>query len=339
MGERQPGPLCVSVVGRNYVDGGTSSITRSATPGPSTSVAGLSMEDKLREVIQRAAPLLPGETGQQLLAMISPESIMIMSGTLLAWAGSHMFGVGEIVDLILLVLGFAVLGMSIITGASELAEFVRCTMNAQSSSDLDRAARHLARAVAILGISTISTLLMAKNVHSVMNRKPPTEAYLLKRGLLEVDPPPPRGVKPGIERPWIMPRRSLGSTDWYGNIKVVRTQTFEQQRITLHHEWVHSVLSPRVAPLRQLRASLKASGYHRSALLRYLEEAMAEAWGRGKVQGIVEGIKALSFPIGPDSYVTISQLASEGAAIGSIDLLGAMYTVYVVDAPYTEPQE
>jgi hypothetical protein len=39
-------------------------------------------------------------------------------------------------------------------------------------------------AVAILGISTISTLLMAKNIHSVANRKPPT----FKRGLLDVDP-------------------------------------------------------------------------------------------------------------------------------------------------------
>jgi len=34
--------------------------------------------------------------------MVRPETIAIVSGTLIVWAGSHIFGVGEIVDTILL---------------------------------------------------------------------------------------------------------------------------------------------------------------------------------------------------------------------------------------------
>jgi len=51
--------------------------------------------------------------------MLRPESIAIIAGTLIAWAGSHCFGIGEIVDVILLGVGFAVLGLSVVDGASE----------------------------------------------------------------------------------------------------------------------------------------------------------------------------------------------------------------------------
>jgi hypothetical protein len=338
VGERIPGPMCVTSVGQSFVDLDTSVRTRSNVPGP-TSVVTLSLDAKLREVLIRAAARLPGEAGDQLLALVSPESIMIMAGTLLAWAGSHLFGVGEIVDAILLAVGFITLGASVITGGKELALFASCTVSAQSGAELEAAAEHLATAVATLGIATIMTVLMVKNAHGVATRRPPpaNKSYLLKRGLLEVDTPPPAGARPTIQRPKSLPSGALGETDWYGSIKVVRSQTFDEQRITLYHEWIHSVLSPRVAPLRQLRASLKASAYHRSALLRYLEEAMAEAYGQAKVSGFIAGLKQVSFPVG-SGYVTLSQLASEGVAIGTIDVMSGLFTVYFVEGELEAPR-
>jgi hypothetical protein len=47
----------------------------------------------------------------------------------------------------------------------------------------------------------------------------------------------------------------------------------EDETIT---EWAHRFFSPRTGLFRQFRAELNMAGYTRSALLRYLEEALAE---------------------------------------------------------------
>lgn len=73
-------------------------------------VALMRNEEKLAEAIRRSLPLLPAEARNQLLALLEPSSIAIISATLLIWAGSHFFGVGEIVDVLLLGVGFSLLG-------------------------------------------------------------------------------------------------------------------------------------------------------------------------------------------------------------------------------------
>jgi hypothetical protein len=117
---------------------------------------------------------------------------------------------------------------------------------------------------------------------------------------------------------------------------VTRNQVLREQRLTLYHEWVHRVLSPKFAPLRQLRAQLRARAYWRSALLRYLEEAMAESYARLRVAGPRGLLAGISFPL-DGGYVTISQLSGEGIAIGSIAVGGAQFTVSVVIKPWRKP--
>jgi hypothetical protein len=56
----------------------------------------------------------------QVEAMLSPTSLAIIGATLVAWAGSHCLGIGGIVDIILLVVGFSMLGVSVLEGAQEL---------------------------------------------------------------------------------------------------------------------------------------------------------------------------------------------------------------------------
>jgi hypothetical protein len=70
-----------------------------------------------------------------------------------------------------------------------------------------------------------------------------------------------------------------------------------------------------LGPLGQLRARLCASGYWRSTLLRYLEEAMAESYRQLRAYGFGNIVKGVSFPIS-GGYVTLSQLGAEGMAIG-----------------------
>lgn len=77
---------------------------------------------------------------------------------------------------------------------------------------------------------------------------------------------------------------------------------------TVRHETVHSFLSPRNGPFRDLRASLKAWGYENSHLLRYTEEAAAETFATGSLR------TGLAFPLQAGYDIVKTQLALEGAA-------------------------
>lgn len=214
--------------------------------------------------------------------------------------------------------------------------FARLTVNGTSEQDLDEAARRFAHAVVVGGVDVITAILLHKSMKEVRARPSWRPS---NPGLIDAGPPPAaRGpfFKPRISRPIRLPNGSLGQTDWYGNIWVTRDQVLGEQRVTLYHELVHSWLSPKFRLFRHLRASVRASAYVRSALLRYLEEALAEGFGQLKVNGFAAATKAITFPLGKNGingYVTISQLAAEGHAIGSIILGGYMFRVFITLRP------
>jgi hypothetical protein len=296
-------------------------------------VLSMSTQDKIGEAMRRSIPLLPAEAQEQVKALLTPEALAIVAGTLIVWAASHFFGVGEIVDIILLVGGVFFIGLGVFSGAEELYKFATTAINATTENDLDRAAQHFARAVNILGITVISAILLKKSANSVIARGRPQI-----RPMPHVGTPPPAGVRPTITRPFKIfqgGKEILGDCDFWGNIRVSRNQSLTSQYETLYHEWVHSVLSPRFGPFRQIRAQLKASAYHRSALLRAIEEAMAESYAQLRVHGLQNILIGISFPL-KGGYVTISQIASEGTAIGNIMLGGMRFTVYLKEGIWME---
>ncbi|WPH12103.1 hypothetical protein [Variovorax paradoxus] len=283
----------------------------------------MAVMDRVGEAMRRALPLLPSEARSTVMAMLQPQALAIIAGTLVVWAGSHFFGVGEIVDIILLVVGFAALGMSVFSGASELTDFVEKAVNGRSDADLDQAAEHFAKAISLLGISAIQALLMRGAARTVIERGIPKVEPLPNVGT-----PPPAGNALRLSRPETLPGGSLGSTGVFGEISVARNQSLTEQRLTLFHELVHRYFSPRMGPLRQLRAQMSWSAYSRSALLRYLEEALAEGYGQLKVHGLAQALGAYRFPI-QNGYVTVSQLAVEGMYIGRILIGGSSFWVGV----------
>ena len=101
-----------------------------------------------------------------------------------------------------------------------------------------------------------------------------------------------------------------------------------EQRLTLYHEWVHRILSPRFGPFRRFHAQLSGSAYERSALLRYLEEAMAESFAQLKVHGVGKLITGIRFPV-VNGYISVTQAAAEGVATGNIFVSGTMFRVYL----------
>lgn len=128
-------------------------------------------------------------------------------------------------------------------------------------------------------------------------------------------------------------RGKFGETDPFGRIRIPRYHPrtagplpLETRRTALYHELVHRYLSPRTGPLRNLRAEIRVTAYKRMAFLRYLEEALAQGYAMLRVQGLDKGLAAYRFPI-ENGYVTVSQLLSESAMVGTIMLGGARFYV------------
>ncbi|WP_218080577.1 hypothetical protein [Anthocerotibacter panamensis] len=69
------------------------------------------------------------------------------------WAVSHALGIGEVIDLVLL--GVGILGTEVVTIAQDLVGFVNRALQAQTEADLEKAAEHLARAVAVVGVDVV----------------------------------------------------------------------------------------------------------------------------------------------------------------------------------------
>jgi hypothetical protein len=291
----------------------------------------MSATDKVAEALRRALPLVPASARSAVETLLRPETLGLIAGTLVLWAGSHFVGVGEIVDVILLGVGFVALGFAVFEGADELYAFATGAVNAHDDDDLDKAGRHFAQAVVLLGISTIQALLLRGQGRAVYRRGPPQVYPRVNPGN-----PPPAGNQLRLTRPPRLPGGSLGSTDAYGAISIARNQSLSEQRITLLHELVHRFFSPRTGPLRQLRAELNLSAYSRSALLRYLEEALAEGYAQLRMHGLDRALAAYRFPLA-GGYVTVSQLAGEGQAIGTIVLGATLLQVSISTGPL--PQE
>jgi hypothetical protein len=289
----------------------------------STEIARMSPADKIGEAMRRSLPHLPAEARTIVESMLKPETLAIIAGTLVVWAGSHFFGVGEIVDVLLLGVGIIALGFAVFEGSSAFYDFATGAINARTEADLEQAGRHFARAATLLGISTLQALLLRGQGRAVIARGRPQIYPRMNVGV-----PPPAGNPLRLSRPARLPGGNLGTTNAYGTIRVARNQSLTEQRLTLFHELVHRYFSPRTGPLRQIRAELRMSAYSRSALLRYLEEALAEGYGQLRVHGLARALGAYRFPL-QSGYVTVAELASEGLAIGTITLGGVLFNVSV----------
>lgn len=287
---------------------------------PSPSVAAMSTSDKLGEVLRRSLPLLRPEARAEIEKLIEPGTLALMAATVAVWAGAHFFAVGEVVDVILLIVGVALLGAAALDGARELVAF-GTTVNARTTADFDRAAHHLARAITIIGITTVMAVLLRKSAKAVKGRAPKAD----KPGLIELEAPPPKG-KVKIVSDASLPA-GYGETTAYGDIVVSSRGSATEQALVVYHELVHSFLSPKLTPLRHFRARLAMSAYQRSAIMRYLEEALAETYAQLRVHGITAMPTGIKFPVATGEmqiiYVSGAQLAAEGAAIGTI-VLGTM---------------
>jgi hypothetical protein len=118
----------------------------SATPWKMT------LRQRFIEVLKLTPNHMAPELAAQFRAMLTPSTMAMIAITFTALAVSQAFGVGEVVDLILLVVGTIFVGMAMFTAAKDIVECAKTTVQARTPADLDRAAAYLAQAVAILGV-------------------------------------------------------------------------------------------------------------------------------------------------------------------------------------------
>lgn len=286
-------------------------------------ISRMSDSDKIGEAINRSLPYIPPDARAIVGSFLQPQTLTIIAGTLVVWVGSHIIGIGEVVDIVLLGVGVVSLGFVVFEGAAALYDCAVDALSARYDPDFEKAGRHFARAVSLLGVSTIQAILLKGQGRAVMARGRP-QIYPRPN----VGPTPPAGNQLRVSRPGNIAGGSLGETTAYGLIRVSRKQSLSEQKLTLFHELVHRHFSPRIRPFRKLRAELNMSAYSRSALLRYLEETLAEGYGQLRVYGVASAFGAIKFPL-QGGYVTVSQLTSEGIAIGTITLGGTLFRVSI----------
>jgi peptidoglycan hydrolase-like protein with peptidoglycan-binding domain len=117
------------------------------------------LEDKFAEALRRTLHKLPGSIRHEFAALLSPTNLATMTITLVIWAGSHAFGVGEFIDAILLVGGVFYLGRSVFEVAEDLGDFLFVTSTAEDEDDLDEGASFLAKAIVVIGVAAYFALL------------------------------------------------------------------------------------------------------------------------------------------------------------------------------------
>lgn len=327
---------------------GTSSAQTSPSGQPPKAVSSMSNAEKIGEAIRRAIPLLPADVREEVEALLTPQALSIMAGVLVLWVVSHFFGVGEVADVILIVVGVVALGGVAVQAAEELYNFGSTAINAKNEQDLDRAAKHFSEAVSLIGIQAVMAILLKKSPR-VLNKTFRNKPFVFEQGINPYRYPAfankfPAPTTPGkvFYRPKVQGSKLLpegaGSTSAYGDILYSSRGGADVQKITRVHERVHQLLTPRLQFLREIRVMMKVNGYQRSFLLRYLEEALAETAGQVSVNGFRSAVQGITFPV-RNGYVTIAEMRTEaiGVLLGPINVGGMTYRVfYSPNAPSRE---
>lgn len=139
---------------------GSATAPPSAGSPPPASLANMSLKDKVQSVFLKAAALLPSKVGEDLKALVSPASLAAMALAISALAVAQLFGVGEVADVGLAALAWYYGGKAALQGLYELGRSAIQIYKAQSPSDLDKAAQALADAVNLMGVATLTLILV-----------------------------------------------------------------------------------------------------------------------------------------------------------------------------------
>lgn len=281
-----------------------------------------SNSQRVTEALTRSKKFMPANLSHQVDALLTPEALGILVATLVIWAGAHFFGVGEIVDVGLLLVGAAFVGWSITEVAENLLTFGTKTIIARRDEDIDLAASAFAAAAVTAGMTAVMALLLRRSATQLQASRGTSVSQVIRPrspGLEQVEADSQAGRfwrRSSVTGDASLPAGE-GITNDFGDVTYSTAGTATDVQQARVHELVHSFLSPRLRLFRTFRVRLAMSGYERSAILKFLEEALAESVARLAAHNVIGLIKIIRFPIA-EGYVTLQELVSEGAEIGTI---------------------
>jgi hypothetical protein len=142
------------------------------------SVEKMTSSQKLCLSFVMALGKVPEAMTGEVLALLTPENLTAMSALTSVWMGSQgVPGVGQAVDAALLTLGVVLMTVQTADLSNALWEYARQSHGAQRQEDLEAAADHLARAIALVGVDVV-TLVLTKKVAGRGKQSPPAEPPL-----------------------------------------------------------------------------------------------------------------------------------------------------------------
>jgi hypothetical protein len=290
--------------------------------GGDSKLAAMSGAQKLNEAAHRALALMPGDVAQQLSGMLSVQSFAIMMTTFgVAMVGEVYGGPFALAaDLILLTVGFILIGPQIKEAGEKLCEFYTTAIGAQSDEEMDNAASAFATLVALIGVNALAAILFGKT-HKVFK-----DAFVRPGVRPTARGSTARPTTPGrlfwnpetvrVDFDADLPAETAGDTIVEtGQIRINRNLRGSQlaQLRTLAHERVHQLIT-RLASLSQLTFEMRVWALERSYLFRYLEETLAEYYA-GRVVG-EPALDAFSFAI-KNGYIEARRWAAGLRDIGA----------------------
>lgn len=305
----------------------------------------MSREEKVSLAIWRCLPLLPAEVANELKQLLTPAAITIMVVVLAVWAASHFFGVGEIIDVILIIVGAITLGPIAVKAAEHLYYFASKSLYAKNETDINQAAKHLADAISLIGVQVVMALLLKKApkvLNQPRNRMGTKLATPYNKKTIGT-PPKTEGSIFYKPKTTILPNsnrlgKSGGITNQWGDVYLVLSKVASEAKAAKIHELVHRFLTPKLQVFPRLRQNmtiLKSNSYMKSYILRYLEEALAETVAQMATRGVNwrSLLVGLKFPFGTNGgtmYVTKAAMKTEamGVLLGPINVGGMVFNVY-----------
>jgi hypothetical protein len=114
------------------------------------------------ESARRSWRFLGAELRVQLAALFDPSTLKTLAIVVALWVGSQLTIVGPFADVALLVYGGYGLVKDLVVAASDFGAWYAGARDAKTEADLDAAAAHFARGLAIVGADVILTILSAK---------------------------------------------------------------------------------------------------------------------------------------------------------------------------------
>ena len=121
----------------------------------------LNSVEKLLLAVEASIYYLPSEVAEEIKAIFTPATLATMVGVFAVYLAAHATGIGQAMDIGMLIAGGIYFGLDAFAIFKDIAGFAGA-INATTTEELVEAGEHLASAVAKIGVDAVITLLTKK---------------------------------------------------------------------------------------------------------------------------------------------------------------------------------